>query len=51
MIFNDSREDHLVPVSSQGVYDTLVTKSNGWGSYCFGHNALLKGILQGLSYL
>ncbi|KAF6760664.1 arylamine N-acetyltransferase 1 [Ephemerocybe angulata] len=41
-------EDHHMDVSPQGVYDLLVR--GGQGSYCFGQNTVLLGILRGLGY-
>ncbi|KAF7430565.1 N-terminal acetyltransferase [Pleurotus ostreatus] len=41
-------EDHFVDVSPGGLYKRLVI--DGKGSYCFGLNGLLLGMLRGLGY-
>ncbi|KAI0034536.1 cysteine proteinase [Vararia minispora EC-137] len=40
--------EHHMPVTPQDIYQSLVV--NGKGSYCFGQNGLLLGILRGLGY-
>jgi hypothetical protein len=45
-----SSSKRKVEVSSQGTFDRMVTAGKGFGSYCFGQNTLLLGILRGLKY-
>ncbi|KAA1476263.1 cysteine proteinase [Dentipellis sp. KUC8613] len=40
--------EHLMPVEPQRLFTRMVAESKG--SYCFGHNGLLLGILRGLGY-
>ncbi|KAF4593266.1 arylamine N-acetyltransferase family protein [Pleurotus pulmonarius] len=41
-------KDHFVDVSPRGLYQRLVV--DGKGSYCFGLNGLLLGMIRGLGY-
>ena len=45
-----STKDHLMDVTSQGLFQRLVVDRKGYGSYCFGHNGLFLDILRGLGY-
>ncbi|KDQ51843.1 hypothetical protein JAAARDRAFT_40667 [Jaapia argillacea MUCL 33604] len=42
--------DHDMDVTPEGVFDRLVSEKKGKGSYCFGQNTLLLGMLRGLGY-
>ena len=39
-----------VHVGAQELFERMITAQKGFGSYCFGLNTLLKGILQALKY-
>ncbi|KDQ51844.1 hypothetical protein JAAARDRAFT_198720 [Jaapia argillacea MUCL 33604] len=42
--------DHDMDVTPEGVFERLVSEHKGKGSYCFGLNTLLLGMLRGLGY-
>lgn len=45
-----STKEKMVDISPQGLYERMVDRGKGFGSFCFGLNALMKGVLQGLNY-